>query len=146
MREAASSRPLQSKNASIDEVERIGDLERAFGVPAIQIALLVADGGEDGIGLFAGFDLGTFTALERHNRFRLVVIGTGHETSPILESGAMKVSYRDPALGVAPSGDEKHRDVLRADGIEKFKGRIDRLGPVDPRGKAAWQCRPQRAR
>src|SRR5271169_4884138 len=48
---------------SADEVERIGHLEGAAAMPAIDVAHLVADIGDDGVALALGLDLDALLGL-----------------------------------------------------------------------------------
>src|SRR5215831_11190551 len=101
---------------------------------AVEIALLIADGGNDVIRLVTGFDLGPLAALERHDRSSLVVVGPGHQAGPAVKSLAMEIEDRDLALGVVASGNEEDRDVPGVHRIEKFARWLDCPGfrPVDP--------------
>src|SRR5262249_36036549 len=92
----------------LDEVKGVGDFECAFGMAACvlavgvadEVALLIADGGDDVIGfvvgLFAAFDLKPFTALERHDCVAIVVVGACRQFGPILKSLAAQIENRHP--------------------------------------------------
>src|SRR5262249_11304692 len=111
--------------ASRNEIEGIRQLERApVGlVPWIQVAVLVTDIGKDGIAL--RHDLIAFPALERYER-AMLLIGAGRDPRPALECGAVEIPQGCLALPLAAAGDEEHRDVFGADGVEKVQRRADR--------------------
>ena len=94
---------------SSDEVERIGELERAFGGSLVEIALLVADIGDDGVAFL--LDALALSALERHDRVPVIVIGARTEPRPALESGAIEIPHRRLTLALAAAGDEEYRDI-----------------------------------
>src|SRR5712671_4060446 len=109
---------------SLDEIKRIGQLEAAFGGTAVDVALLIAYGRDDGV---AGrLDLGALAALERHDRMVGVVVGTGDQLGPALESGMVQIQQRRVALAVAAASDEEYRNVAGPDGVEKGPRRLDR--------------------
>src|SRR6266700_7510302 len=95
---------------SFDEVERIGKLEGTIiGAVAVEIALLVADVGNDRV--TRGPDLGAFSALERYDRWIGIAVRPGDELGPTLISGVIQVQQRRIALTVTAAGDEKQRDI-----------------------------------
>ena len=87
--------------ASLDKVEGIGNLEAAFGMSAGEITFLIADAGDDVIGLAGGlaaFNPLPFSAFERHDGAALIVIGTCREAYPVEKTLMVEIEDRDSAL------------------------------------------------
>src|SRR5919204_2887358 len=89
--------------SSRNERERIGPLEAALGGPAVEIALLIADRGDDLIARV--LDLAALLGLERLHRGVCVVVGTGEGLLPAFEAGAVEIEQRRLAFAVAAAGD-----------------------------------------
>src|SRR5258708_9448883 len=124
---------------SLDEIKRIGQLEAASGGTGVDVAVLFAYGRDDGV---AGrLNLGALAALERHDRMVGVVVGTGDQLGPALESGMVQIQQRRVALAVAAASDEEYRNVAGPDGVEKGPRRLyrARVGRQNPRIEAATQ-------
>src|SRR5258707_5500884 len=129
---AGASVPLfrstnQIRVTSADEVEWIGHLEGAAAMPAIDIAHLIPDIGDDGIALRLGLHLYPLRRLVFLHR-PVIPVGSRPKLGPAAKSRVIEIENGCVPQLVRPARNENHRDAVELRRLEQLPRRPDGLG------------------
>src|SRR5262245_28110629 len=109
-------RQRQADERSRQKIKGVGHSERALGIAAVEIALLIADVCNDGEA--ACSDLGALRCLEYPDR-GWIAGPTHHEVRPTVIPHFFQICDRGWPLVVTATGDKEHCYVLRFGQVEQ---------------------------